>query len=110
MKRALVWMIAAVLLAVAASPARAQGHAAGSDADGALSPSVMGRDVTRTVAVEGDRLTLTSSSGVLRRRGESALPGGNEPAGAADDDARDDEASARRARHAPEVTLPSPSR
>ena len=66
MKRALVWMIAAVLLAVAASPARAQGHAAGSDADGALSPSVMGRDVTRTVALEGD--TAPGADTVLTTR------------------------------------------
>jgi hypothetical protein len=38
-------------------------------AEGALSPGVMGRDVTRTVALEGDRLTLTSSAVEPHQRG-----------------------------------------
>ena len=38
-------------------------------AEGALSPAVMGREVTRSFAVEGDRLTLTASSIEPHQRG-----------------------------------------
>jgi hypothetical protein len=38
-------------------------------AEGAVSPSVMGRDLTRTFSVDGDRLTLTSASVEPHQRG-----------------------------------------
>ncbi len=38
-------------------------------AEGALSPAVMGREVTRSFAVQGDRLTLTASSIEPHQRG-----------------------------------------